>query len=254
MSGADRRFVVTPRVVFGLLVAAFGVALMLDNLDLIDAGRLFRYWPLALILVGLLKMLQDASRSGRIAGGLLAGLGILFALETLYDVRLEVWRWWPLAIVAFGILIAMRAFRPDERPARVQAGIVFGDGRAADSAPAPGPAARPGSPEGTSELAIWSGIERRITSPSFARANLTAIMGGIEFDLRQAGTDRGQAVIDVFVIWGGIEIIVPPDWAVSNQVTAIMGGASDQTTGTQAARHRLVVKGVVLMGGVDIKT
>ena len=78
-------------------------------------------------------------------------------------------------------------------------------------------------------------------------------MGGIEFDLRHAGTDNGEAVIEVFVLWGGIEIIVPPDWAVSNQVTPIMGGAEDSSTGTQQARHRLVVKGVVIMGGVDIR-
>jgi predicted membrane protein len=52
-------------------------------------------------------------------------------------------------------------------------------------------------------------------------------MGGIELDLRQAGTENGTAVIDVFVLWGGIEITVPPDWAVSNEITPIMGGAED---------------------------
>ena len=104
-----------------------------------------------------------------------------------------------------------------------------------------------------SEFAIWSGLQRRVASPAFRRAELTAIMGGIELDLRQAGTENGEAVIDVFVMWGGIEITVPPDWAVSNQVTPILGGAEDKSTGTQQARHRLVVKGVVIMGGVDIK-
>ena len=104
-----------------------------------------------------------------------------------------------------------------------------------------------------SEFAVWSGVQRRVTSPAFKHADLTAVMGGIEFDLRQAGTNNGEAVIEVFVLWGGIEIIVPPDWAVSNQVTPIMGGAEDSSTGTQQARHRLVVKGVVIMGGVDIR-
>ena len=78
-------------------------------------------------------------------------------------------------------------------------------------------------------------------------------MGGIELDLRQAGTENGEAVIDVFVLWGGIEITVPPDWTVSNQVTPILGGAEDKSTGTQQARNRLIVKGVVIMSGVDIK-
>ena len=88
----------------------------------------------------------------------------------------------------------------------------------------------------SSEFAIWSGMQRRVASPAFRRAELTAIMGGIEVDLRQAGTENGEAVIDVFVMWGGIEITVPPDWAVSNQVTPIMGGAEDKSTGTQQAQ------------------
>ena len=50
----------------------------------------------------------------------------------------------------------------------------------------------------------------------FRRADLTAIMGGVEVDLRGASTGQ-EAVIDVFAWWGGIEITVPPDWAVSNR-------------------------------------
>ena len=93
-----------------------------------------------------------------------------------------------------------------------------------------------------SEFAMWSGLQRRVASPAFRRAELTAIMGGIELDLRQAGTENGEAVIDVFVMWGGIEITVPPDWAVSNQVTPILGGSEDKSTGTQQSRNRLIVK------------
>jgi hypothetical protein len=70
-----------------------------------------------------------------------------------------------------------------------------------------------------------------VSSPVFRHADLTAVMGGIELDLRQAGTGGGEAVIDVFVMWGGIEITVPPDWAVSNQVVPIMGGAEDSAWG-----------------------
>jgi hypothetical protein len=79
-------------------------------------------------------------------------------------------------------------------------------------------------------------------------------MGGIELDLRGAGTATGEAVIDLFVMWGGIEIWVPPDWSVSNEVGLLMAGAEDKSGGSQAARHRLVVRGFAIMGGVEIKT
>ena len=107
---------------------------------------------------------------------------------------------------------------------------------------------------GGSEFAFWSGVKRRVASPAFRRADLTAVMGGIEMDLRPAATATGDAVIDVFVMWGGIEITVPPDWAVSNRIVPLMGGIVDKSTGTQEAKHRLHLRGFVLMGGVEIKT
>jgi len=149
-----------------------------------------------------------------------------------------------------------KAFQPQNTPGKIQVGVVFGgSSQPAPPASATASGARVGSQDTTyNEVAIWSGIERRVATPAFKRADLTAVMGGIEFDLRQAGADQGEAVIEVFAMWGGIEIIVPPDWAVSNKVTAIMGGAEDQSSGTQMSRSRLTVKGVVVMGGVTIKT
>jgi predicted membrane protein len=244
----------TPRVIVGLMIVGFGAALLLDNLGVMDAGDLIRYWPLGLVVIGLLKMLPDQDRSSRIAGGLLLGIGALLTVENVFYIDFDIWRWWPLAVVGFGVMILMRAFRSSED-----------DKRSAGYAGAPagstvlGGGVSAGKGGGTmeqslSEFAMWSGLQRRVASPSFRRAELTAIMGGIELDLRQAGTENGEAVIDVFVLWGGIEITVPPDWAVSNQVTPILGGSEDKSTGTQQARNRLIVKGVVIMGGVDIKT
>jgi predicted membrane protein len=221
----------TPRIVFGLLVVAFGLAMLLDNLDVLRAGDIIRYWPYGIMAVGVAYIVRGESRSEKVFGGIITAVGTLF-------------------------LIVSRAFRPQDAHTNtnVQVGVVFGG--------ASTPAARPGAPfaPGTgsqdptyTEFAIFSGIERRVASPAFKRADLSAVMGGIEFDLRQAATE-GEAVIEVFVTWGGIEIIVPPDWAVSNKITAIMGGVEDQSAGTQMSQHRLIIKGVVLMGGVTIKT
>jgi len=241
----------TPRLVSGLMVVALGLAFLGENLGYFGVRDLLRFWPFALIVIGLTKVLDgDGSHVG---GWILIGLGGLFASENFIFVRYDVWRWWPLAIIFFGFLIISRAFGPEPEPkkgAPVAPPLMPGA-----PPPSPPPSVRTGVTDPKiSELAIWSGIERRVSSPAFKRADLTAIMGGIEFDLRQASTADGEAVIEVFALWGGIEITVPPDWAVSNRVTAIMGGAEDSTSGTQQAGHRLIVKGVVLMGGIEIKT
>jgi predicted membrane protein len=181
-------------------------------------------------------------RSGRTTGAIILFIGALFSIEFFLWPRMNVWRWWPLAIVFFGLIIISRAVRG----AREHGGLEFTAGAGAASGSRTEPT--------VSEVAVWSGIERRVASPNFRRADLTAVMGGIELDLRQAGTGPEPAVIDVFVMMGGVEITVPPDWAVTNQISAFMGGVEDKSTGTQQARHRLIVTGVAIMGGVEIKT
>lgn len=253
MTEEARAFSLTPRVIVGLLIVVFGLALTLDNLNVMEAGDLIRYWPFGVMAVGLAKVLQDRERSSQIAGWLCIGVGVLFAMENFLFIEMNVWRWWPLAVVVFGLLIVYRAFQPNVEQRQ---GLGYVPPRSTTSIGG-GVTSAPGSgsmDQSLSEFAMWSGVQRRVSSPAFRRAELTAIMGGIELDLRQAGTETGEAVVDVFVMWGGIEITVPPDWAVSNQVTPILGGAEDKSSGTQQARHRLIVKGVVIMGGVDIKT
>jgi hypothetical protein len=218
----------TPQALFGLLVVGFGLALTGENLDLFYADDLLRYAPLGLVAVGLLKVAQSTGTSGRLAGGLLTSFGLLLSAEWILGWNVQVQDWWPLVLVALGIVILTRSLR----------GPTSGDPAAAHAQ--------------VSEVAVWSGKVRRNASSAFQRADLTAVMGGVELDLRGASTAPGGAVIDVFVMWGGIEIWVPPDWSVANEVVVLMGGAEDKSSGVQDARNRLTVRGFCIMGGVEI--
>jgi predicted membrane protein len=230
---ANSAFRLTPQIVLGLLIVAFGVILTLDNLDYLEAGEILRYWPLLLVAFGVARLIGTDCTSSRVSGGLMIIIGLWLTADELLAMPIDFERWWPMILVGIGALIVFRALRGgEEREAGAQV--------TTDAA--------------VSEVAIWSGKVRRISSPMFRRADLTAIMGGVEVDLRGASTGGQEAVIDVFSWWGGIEITVPPDWAVSNQVVAFMGGVDDSSSGTQDARNRLVVRGFVVMGGAEIKT
>ncbi|HUR21349.1 MAG TPA: DUF5668 domain-containing protein [Vicinamibacterales bacterium] len=224
---------VTPQIILGLLIVAFGVILTLDNLDYLEAGNILRFWPLLFVAFGLVRILGSDCTSSRASGALMVIIGLWLTADDIWGLPIDFQRWWPMVLVAIGALILLR-------------GLKGGRNR--------GPAAQTTTDVTFSEVAVWSGKVRRITSPLFRRADLTAIMGGVEVDLRGASTGGQEAVIDVFAWWGGIEITVPPDWAVSNQVVVFMGGAEDKSSGTQDARNRLVVRGFVVMGGVEIKT
>ncbi len=226
-------FRMTPQAVLGLLIVGLGLVLTADNLGWVDADRLLQFWPLILTAVGVTKLLQSDTTSGRVFGGVLVLLGVVMTADKVWQVEVDIMRWWPLALVVAGAFIVYRAARGDA---------------------ATGAAGSAGTDADLSEFAFWSGKVRKNASPAFRRADLTAVMGGVELDLRGASTQGQEAIIDVFVWWGGVEITVPPDWAVSNQVMVIMGGADDSSTGTQDATHRLIVRGFCIMGGVDITT
>ena len=51
------------KLVAGFFFLILGVLLTLENLDLFEAGRILRYWPVVLIVFGLINV-GDASRRG----------------------------------------------------------------------------------------------------------------------------------------------------------------------------------------------
>jgi predicted membrane protein len=222
---------VSVQAIFGLMVIAVGVIFTLDNLEIIDASEYVRYWPAGLVAIGVLKM-YHASRSGRgwLGGLFFVVIGAWWLIEGIVYIRVDGRQILPLFLVFLGGYMVWRGFggRRTARPS---------DGHSSFSA-----------------LAIMGGVARRSNSQTFRGADLTAVMGGCEIDLRQASIAPGtEAVIDVFAFWGGIEIKVPEDWTVSSRVVPIMGGIEDKSHSPATADKRLVIRGVVVMGGVGVK-
>lgn len=225
-----RRF--TPQLFVGLMVTAVGVLFMLDNLGIARwDSYVLRYWPAALIAIGLIKLWQSRDGMGGSFGGLVftfAGTWLL--LEHTALVRISFLDLWPLLLVFFGVYLVWQGV--SGAPRRTGAA----DSNATVTA-----------------TAILGGVNRGNNSPAFKGGDLTAMMGGCEIDLRQASID-GEAVIDVFALWGGIEIRVPEDWTVVSRVVPILAGFDDKTRPPQtAAGKRLVIRGFVMMAGVEVK-
>ena len=103
-----------------------------------------------------------------------------------------------------------------------------------------------------SDLAIMGGVKRTNLSKDFRGGEATAVMGGIEIDLRNAIMDREEAVLDVSSVMGGVNIRVPEGWTVVSHVSSIMGGFKDDTRHPATDDHRLVLKGTVIMGGLKV--
>jgi hypothetical protein len=100
--------------------------------------------------------------------------------------------------------------------------------------------------------AILTGIDRRITSSDFRRGVASAILGGIDIDLREATMQGNEATLDITTIMGGVDIRIPRDWTVIDNLTPILAGVDDHTVST-GSNKRLILEGTVIMGGFQIK-
>lgn len=219
----------SPQVLIGLIIVAVGLVFLAGNYGLLDADTVLSYWPVPILVLGAVTIINADSNARRMFGAFIVLIGLWGSGHQFWGISFRIWNLWPAILIAIGIMLVMRSREQMDDD----------DGASPDQT--------------LNEFAFWSGKERRVSS-SFKRGDLTAVMGGIELDLRSASTTAGQAVIEVFAFWGGIEIRVPPDWIVENQVSAIMGGSEDKSGGSPDARNRLILRGIIVMGGLEIKT
>jgi len=103
-----------------------------------------------------------------------------------------------------------------------------------------------------SEVAVMGGVQRKNLSEDFRGGEATAVMGGIDIDLREAKMERSEAVLDVSSVMGGVKIRVPETWTVVSRVNTFMGGYRDETRRPKDDDHRLILKGTLLMGGLKV--
>jgi len=222
---------VTPALVVGIAIIVFGLVLTLENLGFEYSHIVFKFWPVILIVLGLLKL---RSCQGTCVGGyLLTGAGLVLLLKTLGGHSIDVLIG-PLILTGVGIFIVLKALKQHRRvPEELQKSEGFLQGNA-----------------------ILSAFKHRHQSQSFRGGELTSIFGGFEVDLRQAMIEGPSARLDTFVMFGGGDIRVPEGWEVLVQATALFGGVNDKTaplpSGSET-RPRLVITGLVLFGGIEIR-
>ncbi len=231
----ETKFRFGPQFVLGILVIIIGVLFTLDNLDLIEARDLFRYWPALLIMYGVAKIVQCEHTPGRAWGVMVLFIGVLFMLEKLYILDFRVWDLWPIFLILLGVSMMWRSLDQQKRLGGLK--------------PPGGDDPRPE----IKDFVVMSGLKRSSTSQDFRGGEVTAIMGGVELDLRGASIKNGEAVLEIFAFWGGIEIRVPQDWNVNVQAMPLLGGIEDRTSRVNPSSGKtLIIRGYAIMGGAEI--
>lgn len=223
-------------LIWGSILLLAGVAFLLDNLGIFPVEHILRLWPLILIGAGAANLVR---RENRVWGVTLVLIGIIFLLDNLGVAHFRWSQLWPVALIVAGALVLWNSLESR--------------GRGVDTA------APSGGRNTLNELAFFGGIERRITTQSFDGGQAIAIFGGIELDLRQAGMEKDEAILDVNSIFGGCEVRVPETWNIITQGQGIFGGYTDNTRQTGVVdlnnpkKKTLLIRGAAIFGGVEIK-
>ena len=208
---------------FALLLIFLGAGFLLQTLGYFDFGWILsQWWPLLIIIFGIIEFSKPSQRKIGPALVILFGTILLFSRFNAVDVNF--WAiFWPLVLIFVGGSILFR-----------QAGDKVVSDKSVDT------------------FVLMSGTEKRLNSEDFVGGSSVTLFGGTVIDLRQA-TLAKDAKLDLLTFAGGVEIFVPENCRVNNQLLVLMGGVEDKTQDVTNPTQTLTLTGTVLMGGVDIK-
>lgn len=215
------------RIFTGLVIIAAGLIVLLANIDMYNMREILQeWWPLGLIVLGLLMLLNNTRQF--VWPLVFIGLGSVMLLNSVGvasinfgDIIL------PVILVGVGVSVMLGARGMRSVSARA-------DNR-------------------DEVLAIMSGVSQKISSDDLTQLGATSILGGIELDLSKVKIKK-DATINALVLMGGLEIRVPEDVVVRPRALVMLGGIEDKTQPAATKNAPILyIDGTVLMGGVEVK-
>lgn len=234
MPNQRETMVMRGRILVGIVIVGIGATLLLDNLGLINGFSAWKFIPSLAVIVMLYHLI--ARRFSRATGPLIViGIAASFQLFLLGFIS------WPVIVIAVGLAILLSGlWYGKQRGGRVRSSTI--------------------DENHVNVTALIGGAAERNHSQNFLGGRITAFMGGIELDLKEADVIDKPARLDVNVMLGGAEIRVPDHSVVKKDAQAIMGGIDEAREAVESPDPTdplgdmpdMVVSGSVVLGGLSI--
>ena len=220
------------KILWGTALIAIGVLFTLRALNLLPFELLFDgWWTLFIIVPCAVDLITERDKTGSLIG-LSIGVGLLLWRQDILDIGL-LWKLLiPVVVVVIGLKLIFGGLF-DKKTERVFSEIK-----------------KNGSTVRVTS-AVFSGSDLKYDGEVFEGAELNAVFGGVECDLRQAIFTKDCA-IKASAVFGGIDILVPDHVKVVVNSTGIFGGTSNKAK-SLGNTVTLYVSATSLFGGVDIK-
>lgn len=222
----------TSKVLWGIVLIAAGVVYALNVFHITDIDIFFQgWWTLFIIVPCAIGLFTEREKTGNIIG-IVIGVFLLLCCQDILSFSVL----WKLLVPAIIVIIGLK--------------MVF-TGLFGNKANEIMKKLRLEGKEPKAGCAVFSGCDMNFDGKVFESAELTAVFGGIECNLRNAIIEKDCA-IQVSAIFGGIDILVPAGINVKVSSNSIFGGVSNKTAVHQNA-PTIYVSGTCMFGGVDIK-
>lgn len=217
------------RTITGLIILAIGVGALLGALNLIPFWGWFGvWWPLLIIIGGVLVLVGDL-RKNYMSALVLLIIGGFLLLKNLGSLEFNTFL---IIVSVIIIMIGLSVLINSENRMKAKT-----------------------ESKNTDDIStVLGGGEFRNKSQDYQGGKVTAVLGGVSLDLRDAKI-KGEARLEVLGIMGGIEIRVPRDWQVISKIAPIVGGVENKAESSPDSKSPvLTVVGTVALGGIEIKT
>lgn len=214
-------------IIIGLIIG--GNALGITHINIFFNG----WWTLFIIIPCFIGLFRENEKTGSLIG-LLIGVILILGCQNLLDFDLILKLALPVILVVIGISIIFKDISGKKVSNEIKQLNQKGNG-------------------GNSYCAAFSGQSINFDGEKFTGADLTAVFGGVECDLRNAIIES-DIVINASSTFGAIEIYVPSNVNIKTKSTSIFGGVSNKTNNKiDENNHTIYVNGAAVFGGVEVK-
>lgn len=219
-------------VIWGIVLVAAGVLFGLNAFGITDIDIFFDgWWTLFIIIPCAVGLITEREKTGNLIG-LAVGVFLLLCCRGILSFGI----FWKLLIPGIIVVIGLK--------------MVFG-GLMGNQANGILAKLKENGSDPRVGCATFSGCKMSYDGEVFEGAELTAVFGGVECDLRNAIIEK-DAAIRATAVFGGVSIYVPANVNVKVNSNSAFGGVSNKTKACKDA-PTIYISGTCMFGGVEIK-
>jgi hypothetical protein len=218
-----------------IVLFALGIILLLGNISPFNIASLLntllRWWPLVMIIAGVVTLLRGTSTRFNSALFLIA-MGVVLQITMLGWLPADLLQWWPLFAMVFGLWLLVVQPKNAVRITRITSASFR-------------------------YRSFLQGSRLFVITPVFVEATINACLAVVECDFASATASKLPLSLSLHLLGGSVCLELPETWRVSSHIDITLGALKDERdVGNPPLlpnTPELLLNGSVLMGSVIIR-